>query len=205
MIILIKAVIFDYAGVVGKESHENDVLKAISEEFGSKPSFRVVKDVYANRIETYGLTKRVSEKNVMQRFARHLGISDVKKLKSVWDMFYATKSKLDEKVVDIAKNLKKSGYHIAILSNVFEHRARILKRTGGYNNFKPVLLSCKIGMRKPDEKIYRYAVKRLNARPQECIFIDDREKNLVSAEKIGMKTILFKNAKQLEMDLKEYL
>jgi FMN phosphatase YigB (HAD superfamily) len=44
-------------------------------------------------------------------------------------------------------------------------------------------------------------LKKLNSKPNECIIIDDEESNLLPAKKLGIKTILFKNPKQLKEQL----
>ena len=61
--------------------------------------------------------------------------------------------------------------------------------------------SCFVGIRKPDERIYRMALDITQYLPEECVFIDDRAENLAGAEKLGMRTILMKDAQQLRRDL----
>jgi putative hydrolase of the HAD superfamily len=61
--------------------------------------------------------------------------------------------------------------------------------------------SCFVGLRKPDERIYRLALELTQHAPEECVFIDDRPENLTGAEKAGMKTVLMKDAQQLRRDL----
>jgi putative hydrolase of the HAD superfamily len=56
-------------------------------------------------------------------------------------------------------------------------------------------------MRKPELKIYRLTLKKLKVKPEECIFIDDKEKNLKPAKKLGIKTVLAKNPKQVIRDV----
>lgn len=67
--------------------------------------------------------------------------------------------------------------------------------------FDVFVSSCFVGLRKPDERIYRLALDLTQNLPQECIFIDDRQENLVGAEKVGIKTVLMKDAQQLRRDL----
>ena len=52
-------------------------------------------------------------------------------------------------------------------------------------------------MMKPEPEIYSLAVNKLEIKPEECIFVDDKEENLVPANKMGMKTVLAKNPKQI--------
>jgi putative hydrolase of the HAD superfamily len=52
--------------------------------------------------------------------------------------------------------------------------------------FDCVVISAEVGMRKPDEGIFRHALGSLGVRPGECVFIDDIEHNIRAAEAIGM-------------------
>jgi putative hydrolase of the HAD superfamily len=61
--------------------------------------------------------------------------------------------------------------------------------------------SCFVGIRKPDERIYRMALELTQHSPEECVFIDDRQENLTGAKKVGIRTILMKDAQQLRRDL----
>ena len=61
--------------------------------------------------------------------------------------------------------------------------------------------SCYVGMRKPDEKIYRLALDLIQTAPDECCFIDDRPPNIEGAAKVGMRTVLMRDPAQLKKDL----
>jgi putative hydrolase of the HAD superfamily len=67
--------------------------------------------------------------------------------------------------------------------------------------FTVFVSSCFVGLRKPDERIYRLALDLTQYSPQESCFIDDRPENLAGAEKAGMRTVLAKDAQQLRRDL----
>jgi FMN phosphatase YigB (HAD superfamily) len=54
-----------------------------------------------------------------------------------------------------------------------------------------------IDLGKADKEIFEYVLKQIDATPQECIFIDDLEVNYKGAEKLGRKSICFKNTIQL--------
>lgn len=62
-------------------------------------------------------------------------------------------------------------------------------------------VSCHMGLRKPDLEIYLEAARRLKLDPSDCVFVDDRAKNVEAAMAVGMKGIVFRNAKQLEEEL----
>ncbi len=56
--------------------------------------------------------------------------------------------------------------------------------------FDVVVISGEVGMRKPEERIFRHAAGLLGLEPAECVFIDDIEVNVTAAEAIGMTAIL---------------
>lgn len=68
--------------------------------------------------------------------------------------------------------------------------------------FDVFLSSCYLGVRKPDEAIYRRALDITQRKGEECLFIDDRALNLECAAELRMRTIQFKDAAQLERELK---
>jgi putative hydrolase of the HAD superfamily len=56
--------------------------------------------------------------------------------------------------------------------------------------FDVVVISGEVGMRKPEERIFRHAAGLLGLGPAECVFVDDIQVNVAAAEGIGMTAIL---------------
>lgn len=52
--------------------------------------------------------------------------------------------------------------------------------------FDAVVISSEVGLRKPDERIFRHAAAALGLDPAECVFVDDIEHNIRAAEAVGM-------------------
>jgi putative hydrolase of the HAD superfamily len=67
--------------------------------------------------------------------------------------------------------------------------------------FDHVIESAKIGLRKPDPKIYRMMVAALGVDPKRCIYLDDLGINLKPAREMGMTTIKVVGAKQALLEL----
>jgi putative hydrolase of the HAD superfamily len=67
--------------------------------------------------------------------------------------------------------------------------------------FDHVIESAKIGLRKPDPKIYRMMVEALAVDPKRCIYLDDLGVNLKPARDMGMTTIKVRDAKQALREL----
>jgi putative hydrolase of the HAD superfamily len=55
--------------------------------------------------------------------------------------------------------------------------------------FEHVVESSKLGLRKPDPRIYRHACELLDVPPQDCVYLDDLGINLKPARAMGMRTI----------------
>lgn len=55
--------------------------------------------------------------------------------------------------------------------------------------FDHVIESAKIGLRKPDPRIYRLMVETLKVDPRNCVYLDDLGVNLKPAREMGMTTI----------------
>jgi len=93
-------------------------------------------------------------------------------------------------------------YLLATINNegleLNEHRIRQFRLR---REFKAFFSSCYLGIRKPDEGIYRLALEVTQCQPEECLFIDDRELNLECACQLRMRTIQFRDAAQLRQDL----
>jgi putative hydrolase of the HAD superfamily len=61
--------------------------------------------------------------------------------------------------------------------------------------------SCFVGLRKPEEGIYRLALDITQCNPHECCFIDDRPLNLDAAKALGMHAIRMVDVEQLKAEL----
>jgi len=69
--------------------------------------------------------------------------------------------------------------------------------------FEMIVSSGYSGLAKPRSQIYELIIQKLNVKPEECLFIDDAEENLLPAQQLGMKTIHFIGQKNLEEKLRE--
>src|SRR5580698_1393516 len=67
--------------------------------------------------------------------------------------------------------------------------------------FDHVIESAKIGLRKPDPRIYRMMVEALGVDPRHCVYLDDLGVNLKPARDMGMTTIKVVGAKQALLEL----
>jgi len=100
-------------------------------------------------------------------------------------MFAATA--LENAMHDLVKALRRAGLRTALLSNSWGN--------GDYPRhlfpelFDVVVISAEVGMRKPEERIFRHTAELLGLEPAECVFIDDVEANILAAQAIGLEAV----------------
>lgn len=67
--------------------------------------------------------------------------------------------------------------------------------------FDHVIESARIGLRKPDPRIYQMMVETLKVDPKRCVYLDDLGVNLKPAREMGMTTIKVASGKQAIAEL----
>ena len=70
-----------------------------------------------------------------------------------------------------------------------------------FDRFRDIVVSGDEKLVKPDAAIYRLALDRFGLKPDEAVFIDDREDNIAGAEAVGIPGLLFIDAPTLRRDL----
>ncbi len=70
-------------------------------------------------------------------------------------------------------------------------RSALVARHGLERWFPVIVISAEEGISKPDPEIYRRTCARLERRPDECLFVDDRPANVAGAEAVGLGAIRF--------------
>ncbi len=108
---------------------------------------------------------------------------------------------IDDSFIKTAVRLKKT-YHLAILSNDVKEWAEYLRKKFYIDRiFDAVIISGEVMCRKPDIKIYNITLDRVGVKADQCIFIDDRDKNLVPAMQLGMRVVKFlRDGSNLELE-----
>lgn len=112
-------------------------------------------------------------------------------------------SQPDNAALELGRKLRASGkYLLGTINN--ESRDLNLYRIekfGLREIFDLFVSSCFVGLRKPEDGIYRLALEITQRPPEQCCFIDDRPLNLEAAQRLGIKTIQMENASQLRKAL----
>lgn len=111
-----------------------------------------------------------------------------------------------DKNVKLLPELRKQGFNLYFLSNfpidIFEN----IK--AGYYFFKYFdggVISSEVKFSKPDSRIYKILMEKYSLIPEECLFIDDLEINVETAEAIGMKGLVTFGSEDISKEIENIL
>lgn len=96
-----------------------------------------------------------------------------------------------EPTAQLIKELKERGYNLYVLSNMSKEYIEYLREFPVFEYFDEQVVSCEIGIGKPDHRIYEYLLSNYDLDPAETIFIDDRKDNVDAAEELGITPFHF--------------
>lgn len=104
----------------------------------------------------------------------------------------------------LGKLCSQGNYHISTLNNesleLNEFRIKKFALTKYFTNF---FSSCYLQLKKPETEIFQTVLRITQLNGEQCLFIDDREENIESAEKCGFQTIHLPQVEDLEKMLIE--
>jgi putative hydrolase of the HAD superfamily len=111
----------------------------------------------------------------------------------------------DEEALAFAKGLADSGKYLmgTINNESRELNAYRIEKFGLRSIFRVFVSSCYVGLRKPEEAIYKLTLDITQRSAEQCCFIDDRALNLEVAKRLGMHTVEMHGADPLRNELKK--
>ncbi len=116
-----------------------------------------------------------------------------------WDNMFG---EIIEGTVALLRRLHSRGYPLYALTNFAADKfARFREQHDFMSLFRDAIVSGAEKVTKPDPKIYQILLKRTGLPAENILFIDDRQENLDAAERLGLRTILFRDADQLASEL----
>ncbi len=95
---------------------------------------------------------------------------------------------------------RRQGFKLYYLSNYScELHQRTRDKLRFLDSFDGGIFSYEVKCIKPREKIYRLLLERYSIRPKDAVFYDDRPENVETANRLGMKGIVFHKDIPLQM------
>ncbi len=106
--------------------------------------------------------------------------------------------------IPLITGLKKAGHRVYYLSN---YSKKAYDECGESLSFMPCMdggiVSFKVGMTKPDPRIFRLFLDQCALSPESCVFIDDTAENVKAARELGFTGVVFTSYEALLTELKE--
>lgn len=196
----IKAIIFDWGGVCCKEA-EPFASTALQQALGLSPDgiTEKVKDIHRDYY-----SGKYSRDSFWRAILDHLHLKETAEINiTALSDAYVHSYEVYQDVLDFIVQLRPT-YRIGLLSNLTpEMKGHIQENHNLSTYFDLEIYSCDpdVQTKKPDPKMFRVMLEKLNLEPEECVFIDDSPQNIKAAVDIGMKTLLFKDRNQFFNDI----
>ncbi|HLD80408.1 MAG TPA: HAD family phosphatase [archaeon] len=195
----IKAVIFDWGGVLIEDP---DLPRAefVAARLGVAPeSFLRELGGYEKEFQK-GL---ITEKELLARIAAALGIVLPQFNGSLLKEAVRSTFRRREPVFELARELKRRGFLVALLSNCEEPTAEFASESRWFDFFDLLVFSNHEHVAKPDAEIFNRALERLKVSSSEAVFVDDKKIHVEAARSIGFHAVLFTGVDALAAELKE--
>jgi putative hydrolase of the HAD superfamily len=93
-------------------------------------------------------------------------------------------------MVEAIRRIRRSGRKVGALTNNWvSDDGQYDRMQALVGEFDAFVESCKVGLRKPDARIYELACSALGVQPRQAVFLDDIGSNLKAARALGMHTL----------------
>ena len=190
---MITTIVFDFAGVISKRNFFPVVAENLSKKYNI-PKEKILENL-STQVMQYVLGNESTEE-FWEKTCKEFNIP--------YDDFvdiFSLAYELNLEMIELIKKLKEK-YDIFLLSDNFNALSQVLRKEENLKDlFLKMYFSDEMHLIKEDEKVFLYMLEDTGKKAEECVFIDDKEMNLVEPKKIGMQTILFEGIEAFKKDL----
>jgi HAD superfamily hydrolase (TIGR01509 family) len=192
----IKTIIFDLGGVITHGGYLGFLKHYCAECFTPEGKKRILE--LERQVNLANITEREFYLEIEKIFDVHMNPKQMHNQ-------IVKYMKADQGLVHMIPKLKKA--KIALFSNSLGTMAKEIlqkRHLTGKKFFDRIFVSNEMHMAKPDQKAYKFVLEKLKVKPAQALMVDDRIENIISARKLGMNGILYKNSRQFGQELKKY-
>ena len=192
----LKAVIFDFGGVLVRTRSQH-LRQTWEQRLGLRPgeASELVFGGESGRAAQHGWISDAEHWSFIQR---RLGLDDATLAQFRRDFF--AEDGIDTDLLAYIDRLR-SGYQVGLLSNASTSARRFFTESGIAAHFDAITISGEEGVMKPDARIYRIALGCLDVKPNEAVFVDDFNENVIAARALGMAGVHFADPQQARREL----
>lgn len=202
-------VIFDIGGVI-LNWNTSEIIDSFAQIIFDEPTARheyatmLRRDVFdhSDWLATDAGTLTVAD--ATERFAERTN-RPLSEMQRLWE--HSSESlTLREDTFALMKSLDQQGIPLYCLSNMPAERFEDLERHFDFwSMFQGIVISGAIKMMKPNAEIFEYLLSKYDLAAEDCVFLDDTEKNVIGAKAVGMEAIHFTDAADCRVKLDAWL
>jgi glucose-1-phosphatase len=194
---LLKAVIFDVGGVLVR-TQDQQLRRQWERRLGLAPG-EAAEIVFGGESGRAVQLGRISDAEHWSWIQSRLALGDEDLSDFRRDFF--VRDHLDQSLLAYIGRLR-AHYTVGLLSNASAGARQLLAQEYPIlDAFDCVTISGEEGVMKPETAIYRIALGRAGARPEEALFVDDSLENVEAARSIGMQAVHFRKPRAARREL----
>ncbi|MDR2965967.1 MAG: HAD-IA family hydrolase [Treponema sp.] len=187
----IKAVFFDYDGTM---TYDSTGIESICNYISQY--MNINKDIFEKEYRKYVgdlIFGKTFHEDIWDELCAGLGMNI-----PIAFLFHSfNQTPIDHDMHDFVLKIKAKGYKTGLITGNFSDRVVYLKQKFDLNKYFDIFaVSGELGYGKQTEKIFFHALEQLGIQPDESVFIDNQNENLLIPRKIGMRVIYFCNEKR---------
>jgi HAD superfamily hydrolase (TIGR01509 family) len=187
---MIKGIIFDYNGVITSGDWYWTLIRSKVSNFEEE---KVWFEELANQVDLGNITPD----DIKDKLSEKLGM-EKSELEAFKEKIELGSSYIREDLVNYIKELK-DDYKLALLSNYNASELRPhLEKHNISSLFDVISISSETKLKKPDKEAFEDILRKIGLSAEEVIFIDDQERHVLAAEKIGIKSLVYMDIQNLK-------
>ena len=182
---MIKNIIFDIGNVILNFDYEKVINQFTNIEYEQK--FIMNNILHSPEWLEYGLidTGYITKENAIKIVQDRTNHTNDDLVEKFWNN-YIDYASINNNVLNLIRDLKKKDYKIYLLSNINSYTYEFVKKSNLFDIVDGYVLSYQEHQIKPYISIYNTLITKYKLNTNECLFIDDNEKNIETANKLGM-------------------
>jgi len=188
-----KNIILDVGGILFDDSKSN-IEKVLNKNCDS-----IYKNAYGKGFKECLLGKKTVEEHI-NSLSKMMDFEDIRYILNKDNL--SISYPLMNGNFEYIKELKEKGYKIYLLTNITEDSYNYINNVLNINDiFEGGIYSYQEHLIKPDYNIYNLLLRKFNLNKTETIFFDDKEKNVIAANKVGIKSFVFTSIEDIKNNL----
>ena len=195
----IKAIIFDLGRVLIDVDFKRGLFRYAHKNSGSDED-KLIDKLFSDPLFIHFGTGKIEPPEFYQQILKRLNEQiNFDQFEQAWCDIFSPMKGMEQLIADL-----KNKYPLGLLSDTDTLHWNFVKNNYPIlNYFANPVLSFEIGTLKPNSHCYEMAAQSVQVDPENCLFIDDRAKNVKGARQNGMKAIQFSGIENLIQEFKQ--